>query len=304
MSAATAPANPGRRSRLDLTPYVLAAGAALYLAFFLAAPLFRGAWLSFTDTRLLMPTAGEFVGLENYATLLAGSGLTNSIWLTLLYTVGTVACSLTIGTVAALALNTSFPGRAVARGIFIAPWAVPAVAVSLIFSWMYNPDNGVFNRLVTMIGGDPQQWLVDPAWGLAAVTLASVWKVAPFVMLVVLASLQSVPEELLEAARVDGADALSRIRDVTIPHIMPTIRIAGLLMTVWSIRRFEIIWLLTGGGPVNATNTIVINVYREAFQNSRLGSAAAIGMVGLVISITVTIIYFLVERRTEKQEQR
>lgn len=292
-----------RRSRPDPTPYVFAAGAALYLLVFLAVPLLRGVWLSFTDTRLLRPNDGDFVGLENYETLLLGSGLGNSIVVTLAYTAGTVIFSVALGTIAALAINAPFRGRTLARAVLISPWAVPAVAVSLVFSWMYNPNSGIFNRIVTALGGEPQQWLVNPTWALFSVMVASVWKVSPFVMLVVLAALQSVPDDLLDAARVDGADSLSRFRNVVLPHILPTIRIAALLMTVWSIRRFEIIWLLTGGGPVNATNTIVINVYREAFQNASLGTAAAIGMVGLALSITVTIVYFLVEHRTERMEQ-
>ncbi len=305
MEIASPQKRPGVTSHwaIRLTPYLFVSGAAIYLLAFLAVPLLRGVWLSFTDTRLLRPNDGTFVGLDNYSTLIKGSGLSQSIAVTLAYTAGTVVLAITIGTVAALAINPAFRGRAVARAILISPWAVPAVAVSLVFSWMYNPSSGVFNRIVSALGGEPQQWLVQPRWALLAVMVASVWKVFPFVMLVVLAALQSVPEDLVDAARVDGADALSQFRNVILPHILPTIRIATLLMTVWSIRRFEIIWLLTGGGPVDATNTIVINVYREAFQNASLGSASAIGMIGLALSIVVTVIYFIVDRRTEQQEQ-
>lgn len=292
-----------RRRRADLTPYVLISGAAIYLALFLAYPLIRGAWLSLTDTALLNPSGGDFVGTQNYQDLVASGNLPQSLILTVIYTAGTVVSAVVLGSGAALALNTKFRGRALVRGILIAPWAVPAVAVVLIFSWMYNPDNGIFNRILEAFGGDPQLWLVNPSWAMAAVVVASVWKVTPLVMLVVLAALQSVPEELLEAARIDGANAYARLRAVVLPHVMPTIKIVTLLMTVWSIRRFEIIWLLTGGGPSSATNTLVINVFREAFQNSNLGPAAAIGIVGLMLSIGVTIVYFLAERRTERNER-
>jgi multiple sugar transport system permease protein len=134
------------------------------------------------------------------------------------------------------------------------------------------------------------------------VTLTSVWKVFPFVMLVVLAALQSVPEELYEAARVDGADAFNRFRTVALPFLLPTLRVAALLMTIWSFRRFEIIWLLTQGGPVDSTNALVINVYREAFVNSELGRSAAMGVVGLVLSTIVTIIFFYVDRGAARKE--
>src|SRR5690606_9634939 len=118
-----------------------------------------------------------------------------------------------------------------------------------------------------------------------------------------LAALQSVPDELYEASRVDGADAYSTFVAVVLPHLLPTMRVVALLMTIWSIRRFEIIWLLTGGGPVDATNTIVINVYRQAFANSQLGMAAAIGMLGLVLSLAVTVVYFLIELRSERKNR-
>lgn len=290
-----------RRRRIDITPYVLSSAAVLYLVMFLVLPLGRGAWLSLTDTRLLNPNGGDFVGTQNYQDLLASGNLLQSLGLTVVYTAGTVISAVLLGSAAALVVNTSFRGRALVRGILIAPWAVPAVAVSLIFSWMYNPDNGVLNNIVVAVGGDPQRWLVDPSLAMVSVIVASVWKVTPFVMLVVLAALQSVPEELLEAARIDGANAYMRLRAVVLPHVLPTIKIVSLLMTVWSIRRFEIIWLLTGGGPSNATNTLVINVFREAFQNSKLGSAAAVGIVGLMLSVGVTVIYFIAERRAGRE---
>lgn len=294
--------SPARKRPIDFAPYAMVAAAAIYLLLFMATPLVRGLWLSFTNARLLRPNAGEFIGWENYAAILGGSGLLRSILVTLAYTAGTVAVSVVIGLISALAINAKFRGRPFFRSVLVAPWAVPAVAVALVFSWMYNPSSGVLNRLVTAIGFEPQRWLVDPNWALASVTAASVWKVSPFVMLVILAALQSVPDDLIDAARVDGAGAFSRFWNVVLPHILPTVRIVALLMTVWSIRRFEIIWLLTGGGPVDATNTIVINVYRQAFQSSNLGRAAAIGMIGLLLSITVTVIYFLVERRAERED--
>lgn len=143
-----------RGRRRDVTPYVFAGGAALYLVLFLVVPLVQGLWLSLTDTQLLRPNDGHFVGLENYAEVFTGGSVGTSIGLTLVYAAGTVAGALVIGTVAALAINTRFPGRTVVRGVLIAPWAVPAVAVALVFSWMYNPGNGVVNQLLEPFGID------------------------------------------------------------------------------------------------------------------------------------------------------
>ena len=285
-------------------PYVFAGAAAIYLLLFTATPLLNGVWLSLTDAKLLDPTGGEFVGGENYSTLLADGRFYETLLVTVFYTVGTVVGALTIGTFAAVALNNKFRGRAFARAILTFPWAAPTVAVSLIFVWIFNNDNGILNRLTESLGLGRHAWLTDPDWALASVTAVSVWKVFPFVMLVVLAALQTVPQELYESARVDGADAATVFRRIVLPFLVPTLRVVALLMTIWSLRRFEIIWLLTQGGPVDATNTVVIDVYREAFINSDLGLSAATGAVGLVLSGLATVVYFLVERRAKREEAR
>src|SRR5439155_9473316 len=152
------------------------------------------------------------------------------------------------------------------------------------------------NRLTAAVGLGRHGWLTEPGWALPAVTAVSIWKVFPFVMLVVLAALQTVPQELYESARVDGAGGYVVFRRIVLPHLVPTLRVVALLMTIWSLRRFEIIWLLTQGGPVDATNTVVIDVYREAFVNSDLGLSAATGAIGLVLSGIATVVYFVLER--------
>ncbi|GAA0938288.1 sugar ABC transporter permease [Nonomuraea longicatena] len=277
-------------------PYLLIGGAAVYLALLTAAPLLTGLWLSVTDTQLLNPMGGVFIGFEHYVKLFGEPGFFRSLLVTLVYTAATVAASLLLGTLAAVLVNRSFPGRTAARTVLTMPWAVPTVAVALIFAWIYNNDSGVLNRL---LGPARQGWLTDTDWALVSVTVASVWKVFPFVMLVALAALQSVPEELRESARVDGADRLNAFRDVVFPFLRPTLRVVALLMTIWSLRRFDIIWLLTQGGPVDATETVVIGVYRESFVNSDLGLSAAIGAVGLLISSLVTVAHFLLDRRED-----
>lgn len=287
----------------NIAPYLYIGLAVLYLALFAGIPLVRGIQLSFTDTRLLQPNDGSFIGFANYAELLASSAMLRSVITTVLYTFFTVAGALTFGTIAALVLNRAFPGRLLARAIIVMPWAVPTVAVALVFQWIYNDSTGVANAGLRALGIGEVGWLTDPDYGLFSVLVATVWKVTPFVMLIVLAALQQVPDEVYEATRVDGADALSTFRLVVLPYLMPTLKIAGLLMTIWSLRRFEIVWLLTGGGPVDATNTIVVNLYRQAFENSQLGLAAAVGVIGLVLSVTVTAIYFIVERRTARREE-
>ncbi|MEB4614569.1 carbohydrate ABC transporter permease [Leucobacter sp. M11] len=290
------------KPRRNWTPYLFIAPALIYLAIFLLVPLARGIQLSFTDTKLVNPGGGSFVGVDNYTQMLTSEQFWNSFLATVLYTVGTVVFAVLIGTALAVLINRPFRGRTVVRAILTFPYAMPTVAVALIFVWIYNQSSGALNRGIGVLGLGEVGWLTDPAYGMFSVVLATVWKVFPFVMLVVLASLQSVPEELFEATRIDGADGLSTFRAIVLPHIMPTVRIVALLMTIWSIRRFEIIYLLTGGGPVESTNTLVINIYRQAFSSQNLGLAATIGVLGLILSLSVTVFFLLVERRENKRE--
>lgn len=310
----TPPASPPRRRRRDTGAigrfverngaYLFLFPAIAYLAIFTVFPLIRGVLLSFTATKLVNPSGGRPVGMENYEYLLSSDKFWSSVITTLLYTLFTVVFSVGIGTAGALLLNTAFKGRGIIRAIATIPWAVPTVAAALIFVWIYNNEQGILNRTTAALGLGEHGWLVDPKYGLFAVTLATVWKLTPLVMLVMLSALQSVPHELREATWVDGATRFQSFRAVTLPHIMPTVRVITLLMTIWSIRRFEIIFLITGGGPLDVTNTLVVNVYRTAFQDQNLGRAAAIGALGLVLSLLVTVVYFIVEQIQERQESQ
>lgn len=292
-----------RRNRNSLAPYLFIGAGVVYLALFAGVPVLKGLDLSFTDTTLLNTTGGSYVGFDNYAALFGDDSFLKSVITTLVYSFCTVIGSLVLGTVSAIVLNRAFPGRVFARALMVMPWAVPTVAVVLVFQWIFNNSSGVANGALGALGIGARGWLTDPQYGMASVLIATIWKVSPFVMLVVLAALQSVPDELYEATRVDGADGYSTFKSVVLPFLMPTLRIVALLMTIWSFRRFEIIWLLTGGGPVDATNTIVINVYRQAFNNSQLGFAAAMGVLGLVLSLFVTLIYFFLEMRSDRQNR-
>ncbi|GAB2823071.1 sugar ABC transporter permease [Alpinimonas psychrophila] len=258
--------------------------------------------MSFTDSVLVNPSGGSFVGIENYANLVTSARFWNSLGATLTYTATTVFFSMFVGTTTAILVNRKFRGRTIVRAILTFPYAMPSVAVTLVFIWIYNQSGGILNRTTGALGLGEVGWLTDPSFGMFSVVATTVWKVFPFVMLVMLAALQSVPEELFEAARVDGADSLSTFRSIVLPHLMPTIRVVALLMTIWSIRRFEIIFLLTGGGPVEKTNTLVINIYQRAFSEQQLGAAAAIAVLGLILSLAVTVVFFLAERRENVKE--
>jgi multiple sugar transport system permease protein len=284
-------------------PYLFIAAPVAYLAVVIFWPLAREIWLSFTKTKLVNPNGGTLVGWENYEKLFTSSALANSVWITLVYTAGTVLIALVLGVVIAVAVDRPFKGRSAARGILAFGWAVPTVATALIFSWIYNEQSGVLNAILGAVGMEPQKWLTSTDMALWSVLMTTVWQVTPFVMLVVLAALQSVPHEIIEASRVDGADSLSSFRAVTFPHILPAVRLVALLLTVWTIRRFEVIYLLTGGGPVESTNVLVVGLRHEAFENHNLGRAAVYGVVGLLLSLAVTLVYYSAERRATQRSR-
>lgn len=269
------------------TPYVFIVAPVLYLTVVMFWPLVQEVWISFKDTQLMDPNGGHFVGLDNYHRMLANSELRSSVWVTLVYTAATVAASLLLGVVSALALDRPFRGRTVARAVMLFGYAVPSVAAILIWFWMFNERSGVLNAMANAVGVDSQQWLTSPSLALWSITAVTVWEVTPLVMLVVLAALQSVPEEVKEAAKIDGADWLNVLRTVTLPHIRPSVTLVGLLVTVWTIRRFEVVYLLTGGGPVNSTSTLVVSLRQTAFESYDLGGAAVYGVAGLLLAVVL-----------------
>jgi multiple sugar transport system permease protein len=295
--AATSVAQRRRNPRPKIAPYVFLLAPLAYLAVFMFWPLAREIWISLTNTRITNPNFGRYVGLGNYRRLLQDPDFYGTLWVTAIYTIGSVLFGVGLGVISALAINRPFPGRPVVRAILLFGWAVPNVATALIWLWIYNGQSGVLNRITSALGLGSMAWVASPRTALPAVLIVSVWQVTPFVMLVVLAALQSVPEETREAARIDGADALNVYRAVTLPHIMPAVQLTMLLVAVWSIRRFDIIYLLTGGGPLGSTSTLVLKIREAAFENFQLGMASAYGVVGLVLALLVSAVHLGVTRR-------
>jgi multiple sugar transport system permease protein len=215
-----------------------------------------------------------------------------------------VVLSIGLGLIAALLLDESFPGRAIARTLVTIPWAAPPVAVALVYIWMYNAQYGIFSRTLRALGiaSGTENWLDDPSLALPAILLTTVWQIFPFASVVILAALQGVSKEQREAAVIDGADRLSVFAAVVWPTIRPTVALLALFITIWSLRRFDLIWLMTQGGPIGATNTLVIELYRQAFVYRDLGRAAAVGMIGLGTALAMTLVYFRYTQRAERAQ--
>ncbi|PMR61729.1 sugar ABC transporter permease [Verrucosispora sp. ts21] len=288
------------------TPYLFLAPAALFIFVFQAVPLAQEVFLSFTRTTLLNPTESTWVGLENFVRIFGDEDFHRTLVTTVVYVVACVVGAVGAGLAVALLLNRGFRGRGWARALVTVPWAAPGIAVALIATWMLNPQYGIVNRFLDAIGlGVPGGAILDsPRYALPAILATTIWQLFPFTSVVLLSALQSVPQDLTEAAMVDGAGRWSAFRAVTWQVIKPTVGLLALLMTIWSLRRFELIWLMTKGGPVGATETLVIDLYSQAFDSKELGSAAAIGMVGVVISLIVIAGSRFVARAAEKEDTR
>jgi multiple sugar transport system permease protein len=297
------------RARLEghpLLPYLLVLPGAVYLLLFQIYPLLQELILSFTATSLLSPAQHLWVGLENYRDLWRDPDFRGVILTTLVYTVVCVVSAIGLGLFAALLLDAPFRGRGIARAAITIPWAAPPVAVALIFVWVYNAQYGVLGRVLRFFGlaAGAENWLDSTTYALPAVLIATIWQIFPFAAVVILAALQGVPSELREAAVMDGADSLSVFKAVVWPTIKPSVTLLALFSTIWSLRRFDLIWLLTQGGPIGATNTLVIDLYRRAFVSQQLGQAAAVGMVGVTVAVAATLVYFRYSARAEKAGER
>lgn len=259
-------------------------------------PIIRGALFSLeTDTGL---------GLDNYRTMLADPDFWRVIWHTLIFTLSVDVAILAIGLSLALLMNWSFRGRGLVRSLLTIPWAIPEVPVAITFVLMLDPSFGVFNAFLRLFPGvtENPQWLLDPVLAMVVVIAVTVWKGFPFYSLVLLSALQSVPDELYEAGRIDGAGRLSLFRHITIPGIRDTLALLAVLAFIYSTQQFTLIWLITGGGPVDATTTLAPAIYMQAFRFYNFPYAGAIAVVGFLISAVATLVFVMAQRRVETRE--
>jgi len=283
------------------THWFLIAPAFIYLGLTLGFPLVRGLQLSFTETNTLNPLMSTFKGIDNYKRLFSSSSFLPSLGVTLSYAFFSVIGALFIGMICALIMNRTMKAKFLLRATITLPWAAPPIAVALVFTWIFNAQYGVANYGLRKlgIGATEIQWFDNPSLAMPALILVTVWMTFSLTSLILLAALQSVPKELNESAMIDGASPLKIFLYITIPFIRPTIYVMTLLLSIWALRRFDIIWVLTEGGPVERTTTLVVRLYRESFLYQNLGYGAAIGMVGFVLSVSLTFFYFRASKKVE-----
>ncbi|ADI78381.1 ABC-type sugar transport system, permease component (plasmid) [Pantoea vagans C9-1] len=284
------------RQREQRQAWVLLAPMLLVMLLLTAWPLLRTIWLSFTDAALI--GSGEtpaWIGLENYLYALSDPDFRASIWRTLYFTLVSVTFEGVIGVLVALLLNQKFVGRNVLRVLVIMPWALPTIVNAMMWRLNFNPDYGSINALLSQLGiiDGYRSWLGSPDAALNAVMFADIWKNYPLVTLLVLAALQSIPEDLFEAARLDGASAWRRFRAITFPAIVAPLGVALVLRTIDAFKIFDIIYVMTRGGPVDSTKTLSFFVYQESFSYLRAGSGAAYAILMTLMCALLITLYLL-----------
>ncbi|KQW56898.1 ABC transporter permease subunit [Ensifer sp. T173] len=251
-------------------------------------PLVDTVRLSFTDAKLV-GTEGSFVGLDNYAKVLGGSNFMRALVTTTWFAVVSVTAEMVIGVLAALLLNQQFRGRTALRALMILPWALPTVVNATLWRLIYNPEYGALNAALMQIGliDSYRSWLGEPSSALTALIVADCWKNFPLVALIALAALQAVPRDITAASLVDGAGPFNRFRYVIMPYLAGPLLVALVLRTIEAFKVFDLIWVMTRGGPANSTRTLSILVYQEAFSFQRAGSGASLA---LIVTLLVTVL--------------
>ncbi|GAA3622956.1 sugar ABC transporter permease [Lentzea roselyniae] len=274
-------------------PYALIAPTLLLMAVFLVYPIASVGWFSLRQHTVTQPWKNGFIGLENFRRMLFDDPL---FWQSLVFSAKwvfvEVGLQLVLGLILALIVNETFIGRAVARSLVFSPWAVSGVLTTGIWILLYNPSTGVFQQLAQWGIGDPgTSVLGDPATVFPATVVTELWRGVPFFAILLLADLQTIPNDLYEAASVDGAGRWRRFISVTLPHLRDAIVLSTLLRAVWEFNNVDLIYTLTGGGPANQTTTLPLYVARKAVDSHDFGYGSALTMAGFVILLFFSILY-------------
>lgn len=265
------------------------------LLLFTVGPMVASAGLSLLHWDLLRPP--RFIGLDNYARLAGDTAFRAAVGHTIQFVAGYLPLVLVGGLVIALALNQRLRGLAMFRTIYFMPLVTSWVVVALMWRWLLDPNVGIVNYALGLVGIHGPGWYTDPAWAMPSVIIASAWKDLGFVMVILLAGLQSIPEEYYEAASVDGAGRWTRFRHITLPLLTPSLFFVVVISLINNLQVFDQVWVMTGGGPAGATSVVVEQIVRNAFRYGQMGYAAAMSWVFFVVILVITALQFRFQRR-------
>ncbi len=288
-----------REMRKQWSAYLFLAPVLILFAVFTIFSVGYAFYLSFHQWNILEPVK-PYVGLANYERLLQDGQFGRAIVNTLVYTAASVPLTMGFGLLIALLLNTKIRARGFLRTLFYLPVITPLVIAAIVWKWVYNGDYGLLNYYLLQLGliAEPLRWLSDPALAMPAVIITTVWKGVGFAMVVYLAGLQSIPEDYYDAAKIDGADGGRRLKDITLPLLTPTTLFLAVISVLGALQVFTEIYIMTSGGPLRSTTTIVYHIYTTAFRNFDMGYAAAMAF-GL---FAMMFVFTLVQLRAMRSE--
>lgn len=277
--------------RETLAGYAMILPSLIGVVGFVFVPVLFTFALSFQDWNLISPP--RWVGFDNYLDLSQDPGFWNSIWVTAVFTALAIPAMVVCGLLIALGLNRKLPGSRVLQVVYVIPWVSAPLVLGLVWRWMFDPSFGMVNEIL----GRRVEWLTDMDLALVAVAFVYVWSGVGYVSLFFLAGLQAIPMQLYEAAKIDGAHALTRLTRITLPLLRPTTFFVLVTSTISSFQVFDLIYGMTQGGPANRTEVIAARIYYEAFEFLRFGDAAATAFILFVVLIMITLLQHLYFRR-------
>jgi len=274
--------------------------AFLVLVMMVVYPLLYGIFISFFDTNLV--NKFNFVGLKYYGRLIKDSSFYASLWKTAIFTFFTVLGRTVLALVfSTILVKDTMPCKKFFRSVLVLPWFFPDVVVGILWKWLYNANFGLFNYLLQLfnITEAPIEWLSNNNTAMGAVILVSIWKGYPFMMVMLLAALQTISKDLYEAAELDGCNSFQQFRHVTLPGIMPVLSTTVMLEIMWCFKHFTLIWNLTKGGPVDATQVVSIDIYKTGFEYMRFGESSTRAVFVFVIIIILTVLQKKIQKVKE-----
>ncbi|HLH74242.1 MAG TPA: sugar ABC transporter permease [Chloroflexota bacterium] len=297
LAALEARREPQRRWQFDAFPYLLLLPSVALIALINIYPFVTGFLYSLQDGTLIQ--AGNFVGIDNYAGLLTDPEFQHALWFSALFALFGVSGSYVIGLGLALLLNQDIPGRGFFRVALLMPWIIPSIVSIVSWRWLIADQSGLINEMLKLVGIGPVYFLSTGGWAVFSVIVVKIWRSFPFMMLSLLAALQAINREMYEATAVDGAGPWQSFRFITFPLLLPVSIVLWILMTIWSVNDFETPYLLTMGGPSNATENLSVLAYLETFNRSQIGVGAAIAFTTMLILMVFAIIMLGTQRDQE-----
>ena len=275
----------------------MVAPAVLVLAGVAVYPILAAAWLSL-HRKILVFHEHRFVGLDNYVFLVQDARFWTALGNTAYFAFVAVTLELCLGLGFALLLTAAVPGRGLLRASILVPWAIPTVVSARMWAWLFNPDHGLVTRLLPLPLSDVNL-LGTPGLAMHAAIVVDVWKTTPFVALLLLAGLQTIPQDLYRAAEIDGASRWRAFRSITLPMLRPTIAVAVVFRTLDAFRVFDAVWVLTGGGPANTTETLSIYAYKTLMRSGDFGYGSALSVATFFCVMAISVVYLRLLVREE-----